>query len=590
MSADATVLRPRERASVATGAQLGGHVVLFGVGTVGGEVMRRLRDAGIPVVAIDRAPGAAAQKLADQLGATLVRGDIHAPEVFAQLDVDRARSFISCTSDDKTNLELALAVHDLKPDLRIVVRLDNDNLGRQLEQRFPNWTVLGLPGLAAPAFVASALSPQAQRCWRIQDELLALVDVPVETPRLLRELPDVTALYVRRESGEVEHWPPPPTPLQPGDQLGVVVDVAQIDSLAGSSDVLAEAAAPGFLGRLGHRFANFIADADRRLLFSVALAIGIAWLSVFVFVEAKGLSLVSAIYFVVTTMATVGYGDINLLDDPPLLKLYGAGLMLTSLVVVSVLTAFVTNWVLSARLTRLFGSQRSTAVDHVIVCALGTVGYRVLQELRRVSPSTVGIDAGGTSSLSSEALQSGATVITGDARQPDAFRRANVDGARSIVVASSDDLANLEIALSAREANPRVRIVVRLFDEEFASRVRSTFDIDYALSPAALAAPAFAAAALGRSIADRLTIEGSEYLFVRMHVDPGSAWVGATIGDLLRGRNVVALAYQPAIGGVRIRPSLRVPLRPGDMVALICSPEAWADLEAEGPAVGGVSV
>jgi Trk K+ transport system NAD-binding subunit len=135
-----------------------------------------------------------------------------------------------------------------------------------------------------------------------------------------------------------------------------------------------------------------------------------------------------------------------------------------------------------------------------------------------------------------------------------------------------------------------VRIVVRLLDEEFASRVRSTFDIDYALSPAALAAPAFAAAALGRSIADRLTIEGNEYLFVRMHVDPGSAWVGATIGDLLRGRNVVALAYQPAIGGVRIRPSLRVPLRPGDMVALICSPEAWADLEAEGPAVGGVSV
>ena len=60
----------------------------------------------------------------------------------------------------------------------------------------------------------------------------------------------------------------------------------------------------------------------------------------------------------------------------------GIGLILTSLLVVSVLTAFVTNWVLSARLTRLFGSQRSSAVDHVIVCSLGTVGYRVLQELR----------------------------------------------------------------------------------------------------------------------------------------------------------------------------------------------------------------
>lgn len=568
--------------------QPSGHVVLFGLGTVGAEVMQRLREAGIPVVAIDRQPSAAAQALAERTGSSLVRGDINAEAVFAQLDLARAGCFISCTSDDKTNLEVALTVHDSRPDLRIVVRLNNDNLGRQLEARFPNWTVLGLPGLASPAFVAAALSPAAQRCWRVQDEMLALVEVPVEQPHLLRELPDLTALYIRRESGEIEHWPPPPTPVQPGDELGVVLDVAHLDQVAGRSDVFGETvSSPGFFGRLGRRLLGFATDADRRLLTAIGLAVGIAWLSVFVFVESKGLPLATAIYFVVTTMATVGYGDINLLDDPPVLKLYGVGLMLTSLLVVSVLTAFVTNWVLSARLTRLFGSQRSSAVDHVIVCGLGTVGFRVLQEIRRVQPQTVGVDSGGANSLSTEALQSGATVITGDARQPDAFRRANAEGARSIVVASSDDLVNLEIALSAREANPRVRIVVRLFDEEFASRVRSTFDIDYALSPAALAAPAFAAAALGRSIADRLTVEGHEYLFVRMHVDPGSAWVGATIGDLLRGRNAVVLAYQPAIGAVRVRPSVRVPLRPGDTVAMICSPEAWAELEAEAPAILG---
>lgn len=572
---------PHGHESALSTSTLGGHVVLFGVGTVGGEVMRRLHEAGIRVVAVDRAPGEAAQHLAADLGAQLIRGDISHPDVFARLRLGEARSFIACTSDDKTNLEVALTVHDARPDLRIVVRLNNDNLGSQLEARFPRWTVLGLPGLAAPAFVAAALSPRAQRCWRVEDELLALVEVPVEEPRLLRELPDVTALYVRRESGQVEHWPPPPTPLQPGDELGVVVDVARLDELIARDDVLGERPMnPGFLARLGRRLVGFVADADRRLLAAVGLTAGIAWLSVLVFAQYKRLSLVDAIYFVVTTMATVGYGDINLLEDPPLLKLYGVGLILTSLVVVAVLTAFVTNWVLSTRLSSIFGSQRSNAVDHVIVCGLGTVGYRVLQELRRVAPSTVAVDAG-ASNLSNEALRGGATVISGDARQGDAFRRANAEAARSIVVATSDDLVNLEIALSAREANPRARIVVRLFDEDFASRVRSTFDIDYALSPAALAAPAFAAAALGRSIADRLTVDDHEYLFVRMHVEPGSAWVGATIGDLVRGRNVAVLAYQPAIGAVRLRPSARVPLRPGDVVSLVCAPEAWAELEAE---------
>jgi Trk K+ transport system NAD-binding subunit len=181
-------------------------------------------------------------------------------------------------------------------------------------------------------------------------------------------------------------------------------------------------------------------------------------------------------------------------------------------------------------------------------------------------------------------MQGGATVLTGDARQAEVFVRANAEGARAIVVATSEDLLNLEIALTAREANPRVRIVVRLFDEEFAARVRSTFDVDYVLSPAALAAPAFAAAALGRSLADRFMVDGVEYLFVRLHVDPGSTWVGATIADVVRNRDAAALAYEPAIGRVRVRPSGRVPLRPGDVVDLVASPEAWAELGADSPA------
>jgi voltage-gated potassium channel Kch len=257
--------------------------------------------------------------------------------------------------------------------------------------------------------------------------------------------------------------------------------------------------------------------------------------------------------------------------------------MLLSTLVVTVLTAFVTNWVLSARLTRLFGSQRSHAVGHVIVCGLGTVGFRILEELRRVAPETVGIDVGGSDSLGSAAMLAGATVITGDARQREVWARASIEGARSIVVATSDDLANLETALSAREVNPRVRIVVRLFDADFATRVESTFDVDSVLSPAGLAAPFFAAAALGRSVADRFGVDGVDYLFVRMHVELGSAWVGATIGDLVRNRDAAVLAHEPAIGRPRVRPGLRIPLRPGDVVALVCSPDAWSELSAETP-------
>lgn len=560
-----------------------GHVVLFGIGAVGGEVMLRLCEAGIPVIAVDRTPDDRSRQLADRHGVTLIPGDITLPEVFDQLQLASARSFISCTSDDKTNLQVALMVHDARSDLPTVVRLNNDNLGRQLEARFPAWRVLGLPALSSPSFVASALSPESRRCWRVGDELLAVIEMPIEEPRLVREIADVTPLYVRRELGAIEHWPPPPTPLAPGDRLGIVANVARLPELsAATGDGLDDPVRSGWLVQLGRRVGGILADADRRLIGALGFAIAIAWLSVFVFVEYKGLTVPQAIYFVVTTMATVGYGDINLSEDSSWLKFYGVGVMLVSMMVVSVLTAFVTNWVLSARLTRLFGSQRSHALGHVIVCGLGQVGFRIMEELRRVAPDTVGIDVGGGESLGSAAMQTGATIISGDARQRDVWARANIEGARSIVVTTSDDLANLETALSAREVNPRVRIVVRLFDADFAARVESTFDVDSVLSPAALAAPFFAAAALGGSVADRFTIDGFEYLFVRMHVEPGSAWVGATIGDLTRNRDAVVLAHEPAIGRARVRPSQRIPLRPGDVVALVCSPAAWDGVRAEG--------
>jgi Trk K+ transport system NAD-binding subunit len=562
-----------------------GHVVLFGVGTVGAEVMRRLREIGVDVIAVDRAPSDHARQQADACGARVVPGEITTPEVFAQLGLRAARSFIACTSDDKTNLEVALIVHDARPDLRTVVRLNNDNLGRQLEARFPSWTVLGLPSLAAPAFVAASLSPDARRSWRIADDVVAVVEVPIEKPSMVRDYPEWTPLYVRREDGAVEHWPPPPTPLQAGDWLGVVVEAAQLREIGRPGvDGLADATERPNRSRLWLRALGArILDADRRLLTALTAFLAMAVLSTFVFVEYKRLDLVSSLYYVLTTMSTTGYGDINLLDDSAALKLFGAALMMLSLLVTSVLTAFLTNWVLADRLSRLFGRHRTTAFDHVIVVGLGNVGFRVLQELRRIAPETTGIDQGGRESLAAEALQDGATVITGDARQGEAFRRANVDDARSIVVATSDDLVNLEIALSARETNPRVRIVLRVFDGELALRVRGTFDVDHVLSPAAIAAPVFAAAALGRAIADRFTVEGSDYLFVRMHVETGSAWVGATIGDVLRGRDAVAVAYQPAIGAARIRPTPRIPLRSGDVVSLICAPTAWQEIEDEAP-------
>ena len=53
-------------------------------------------------------------------------------------------------------------------------------------------------------------------------------------------------------------------------------------------------------------------------------------------------------YFTATTMATVGYGDVNLLTAPDWLKLFDIGLMAVSAVLLASVLAFVTDQLVSS--------------------------------------------------------------------------------------------------------------------------------------------------------------------------------------------------------------------------------------------------
>ena len=128
----------------------------------------------------------------------------------------------------------------------------------------------------------------------------------------------------------------------------------------------------------------------------------------------------------------------------------------------------------------------------------------------------------------------GIPVFTGDARHREVLEELRLDTARALVAATSDDLVNLSTALNARAMRPDLRVVVRLFDPEFAMRVQHGFGIRFTRSVSHLAAPAFAAAAIGsrggRHGAGRRSAGGA----VRPASGPGA-------GSALEGRLAVSL-------------------------------------------------
>lgn len=131
----------------------------------------------------------------------------------------------------------------------------------------------------------------------------------------------------------------------------------------------------------------------------------------------------------------------------------------------------------------------TTYRDHVVLCGLGHLGLRVLEELRRRGVEVVAIERDPAARFLGTVRALGVPVLVADMRDDAVLEEAGVRRARTIVVATSDDMANLEVALDARRLHPTIRVMVRFYDQQLAAKVQGAFGIDEAFSSAALAAP-----------------------------------------------------------------------------------------------------
>jgi Trk K+ transport system NAD-binding subunit len=138
--------------------------------------------------------------------------------------------------------------------------------------------------------------------------------------------------------------------------------------------------------------------------------------------------------------------------------------------------------------------------NHIILCGLGKIGYSVLELLHELDEPVVVVTRDIPAEWRSRVESLAARVIIGDARLEEVLLESGIRKARSIVICTNDDLANLEIALDSKRLAPDAGVVLRLYDLELADRVRRDLDVRAVLNAADLAAPAFVAAALGDEV------------------------------------------------------------------------------------------
>ncbi len=221
-------------------------------------------------------------------------------------------------------------------------------------------------------------------------------------------------------------------------------------------------------------------------------------------------------------------------------------------------------WIMEASLQR----------NHIVLCGVGKVGIVIAKELLLLKEPFVAVEKDPEGEFVPELLDANVPVIFGDLRHKKTLERANVAAARAILLATDDDLANLDAALTAREIKPEIKVVMRLFDDTLARKFTSAFQLS-AISTSQVSAPAFVAAATGRSVLHAFQIDGQMIHVADLKAD---RLAGRKIADLEKEFDVSVVLHRSS-RVTDFNPHHDRPLAPGDTLIVMAPMEKIRRME-----------
>jgi voltage-gated potassium channel len=181
----------------------------------------------------------------------------------------------------------------------------------------------------------------------------------------------------------------------------------------------------------------------------------------------SGYSFIDAFYMTVTTVTTVGYGEIQPLDTAG--RIFTAILILISFGTFAYAVSTITKYVIDGEFNNYFKNRRmndaiSKLNEHVIVCGFGRNGKQSSQVLKKHNKKYVVIE-NKTELKDQLNHKHGDLVIFGDATQDDVLLKAGIKNAKALITTLPNDADNLFIVLSARHLNPTLTIISRASDD-----------------------------------------------------------------------------------------------------------------------------
>ncbi|QIR37566.1 potassium channel protein [Tolypothrix sp. PCC 7910] len=552
------------------------RIIVCGLGRTGYKVFRLLRQQGAFVVGIHHKP------IPGETAGDVIIGDLHTAATLKAAGIEESHTLVIASSDDARNLAIMMQARILNPHIRIINRFYNNSLAERLDHTLPDHLSMSVVGLAAPVFTFAALGNKAigqiklfQQTWPIQEEY-----IDEYHPWLGRKLGDLwedrsrMLIYYLPVEGDLDLVAAVLSgqELKVGDRL--IVGIQPRVRPIRKSWVRKFLKVLTSLQQFQKHAQSVVAMA--MVLFAIILMATLTYVS-----ASLNISFIDALYFAVGMITGAGGNDKIVENAPSSIKLFTVVMMLVGAAVIGIWYAMLTDFILGNRFKQFWDAARIPQRHHYIVCGLSGIGVRIVQELHASGHEVVVIETDSNNRFVNTTRGLGIPVIQGDASFRAILQASNIDNAAAVLAVTSNDAINLEIALKAKGLSPTIPVIVHYADPDFAGMAQQVFDFEAVLSPAELAAPAFAAAALGgRILGNGITADSLWVAFATM-ITPAHPFCGELVKDAAMSADFVPLYVEASCQTFHGWDLLETQLSPGDILYLTMPAnrlyELWRD-------------
>ncbi|MGB6012045.1 MAG: potassium channel protein [Desulfobacterales bacterium] len=323
----------------------------------------------------------------------------------------------------------------------------------------------------------------------------------------------------------------------------------------------------------------------RHLKLCVLLLILIIMFGVAGYMTIENWGFLDALYMTVTTLTTVGYGEVHEVSD--LGRMFTILFIIIGVVYFLYIAGAVVQFMVEGQIRAILGRRSldkkiDRMKNHYIVCGYGRIGRILCKMLASKPVDLVAIEK--NQDLIPVMDNDKIIYLSGDASDETVLLRAGIKRAKGLVAVLATDTDNVFLVLSARQLNPDIYIMARASQNETKSKILAA-GANRVESPYDMGAVSMAQRIIRPTVTNFLdfafTQERKDIQMEEIPVNPSSSLVNVMLRDsgIRQQFNLIIIAIKKHDDSMRFNPSFETVIEAGDTVIAVGQEENLQKLE-----------